>query len=74
MKRLIALLLIFTFVIGSISGAIQRAKDDKQQAALESQAAENEAQMQEAEAKRIMEQAEWQILPQAIDMIANGRI
>ena len=24
--------------------------------------------------KRVMEQAEWQILPQAIDMIANGRI
>ena len=53
----VALLLIFTFVIGSISGAIQRAKEDKQQAALESQAAENEALMQEAEAKRIMEQA-----------------
>ena len=24
--------------------------------------------------KRVMEQAEWQLLPQAIDMIANGRI
>ena len=24
--------------------------------------------------KRVMEQAEWQILPQAIDMIANGRL
>ena len=24
--------------------------------------------------QRVMEQAEWQILPQAIDMIANGRI
>ena len=24
--------------------------------------------------QRVMEQAEWQILPQAIDMIANGRL
>ena len=24
--------------------------------------------------RRVMEQAEWKILPQAIDMIANGRI
>ena len=24
--------------------------------------------------KRIMEQAEWKILPMAIDMIANGRV
>ena len=24
--------------------------------------------------RRVMEQAEWQILPQAIDMIANGRV
>ena len=53
----VALILIFTFIIGSISGAVQRAKEDKQQAALESQAAENEALQQEAEAQRIMEQA-----------------
>ena len=24
--------------------------------------------------QRVMEEAEWQLLPQAIDMIANGRI
>ena len=24
--------------------------------------------------RRVMEQAEWQILPQAIDLIANGKI
>ena len=24
--------------------------------------------------RRVMEQAEWEIMPQAIDMIANGRI
>ena len=53
----VALILIFTFIIGSISGALQRAKEDKEQAALESQAAENEALRQEAEAQRIMEEA-----------------
>ena len=53
----VALILILTFIIGSISGALQRAKEDREQAALESQAAENEAALQEAEAQRIMEQA-----------------
>ena len=24
--------------------------------------------------RRVMEEAEWQLLPQAIDMIANGRV
>ena len=28
----------------------------------------------EALQRRVMEQAEWNILPQAIDMIANGRV
>ena len=53
----VALILVFTFIIGSISGAIQRRREDKQQASLESQAAENEAARLEAEAQRIMEEA-----------------
>ena len=53
----VALILILTFVIGSISGAIQRAKEEREQAALESQAAENEAARLDAEAQSIMDQA-----------------
>ena len=53
----VALILIFTFLVGSISGAIQRKQAANQQASQESQAAEDEAARLEAEAQRLMEEA-----------------
>ena len=53
----VALILIFSFIIGAISGAIQRKQDADQQASMESQAAESEAARLDAEAARIMEEA-----------------
>lgn len=53
----VALILIFSFIIGAISGAIQRKQAADQQASMESQAAEDEAARLDAEAKRIMDEA-----------------
>lgn len=54
----VALILILTFIVGSISGAITRRKEAAELAAKESQAAEQEADRQEAEAQQIMAEAE----------------
>ena len=53
----VALVLIFSFIVGAISGAIQRGKESQQQASMESQAAENEAAALEKEAQRVMDEA-----------------
>ena len=53
----VALILIFSFIIGAVSGAIQRKQDADQQASMESEAAESEAARLDAEAKRIMDEA-----------------
>ena len=54
----VALILILTFIVGSISGAIQRRKEAAELAAQESQAAEQEADRLDDEAQRIMAEAE----------------
>ncbi|MBQ3504142.1 MAG: hypothetical protein IJA75_05515 [Oscillospiraceae bacterium] len=54
----VALILIFTFIVGSISGAIQRGKDKQQQASMESQAAQQEQDRLDSEAQKIMAEAE----------------
>ena len=54
----VALILILTFIVGSISGAIQRRKEAAELAAKESQAAEQEADRLDDEAQRIMAEAE----------------
>ena len=53
----VALILVLTFIIGSISGALQRRKEAAELAAKESQAAELEADRQEQEAQQLMEEA-----------------
>ena len=53
----VALILVLTFIIGSISGALQRRKEAAELAAKESQAAELEADRQEQEAQELMEEA-----------------
>ncbi len=53
----VALILIFTFLIGSISGAIKRKEQEDQHASMESQAAESEAAKLEKEAQTVMEEA-----------------
>ena len=53
----VALILIFSFIVGAISGAIQRGKEQDHQASIESQAAEHEAAALEQEAQRIMDEA-----------------
>ena len=54
----VALILILTFIVGSISGAIQRRKEAAELATQESQAAEQEADRLDDEAQRIMAEAE----------------
>jgi len=53
----VALILIFSFIVGAISGAIQRGKENQQQASMESQQAENEAAQLEKEAQKVMDEA-----------------
>ena len=53
----VALILIFSFIVGAISGAIQRGKESQQQASMESQQAEHEAAQLEKEAQQIMDEA-----------------
>ena len=53
----VALILVLTFIIGSISGALQRRKEAAELAAKESQAAELEADRLEQEAQELMEEA-----------------
>ena len=53
----VALILVLTFIIGSISGALQRRKEAAELAAKESQAAELEADRLEQEARQLMDEA-----------------